>query len=189
MGSFSVWSVCPYEDLPCYICAAHCSDPAHTRDQSRGGHTEVEVDEVYQVHWKLHQQRAVPLCKCGRRSFLYAHSTLLLHVRWTKRLHTNTQYLVSIICDLELIYCIVISLSEQIHSMEMLKSCDSSPVLSGMAGSSFMRPTCTIWSEETSDTTSLHTSTCSTSLQVFICSAVYSFLEWHLSSKYNLLLC
>lgn len=37
----------------------------------------------------------------------------------------------------------------------------------GMVGSSCTRPIYTIWPEETSDTTSLHTSICSTSLQVF----------------------
>lgn len=39
-------------------------------------------------------------------------------------------------------------------------------VSSGTVGTSSTRPTCTIWPEGTSDTTSLPTSTCSTSLQV-----------------------
>ncbi len=79
VGSHALWSVSPYEDLPHYICSAHHSDPAHTRDQIRGGPEGVE--EVHWVCGKLPQPRAVPLCKCGRGSFLSAHGALLLHVR------------------------------------------------------------------------------------------------------------
>lgn len=78
MGSRTLWPVSPYEDLSHYICSAHRSGPAY--DQIRG-HKEVEVEELHWVYGKLPQQRAAPLCKCGRRSLLHAHSTLLLHVR------------------------------------------------------------------------------------------------------------
>ena len=72
--------------------------------------------------------------------------------------------------------------------MEMLKSCDSSLVSSGMVGSSFMRPTCTIWPDGTSDTISLHIFTCSTSLQVLTHSAFHSFLVWHVAVDRDTLL-
>lgn len=88
VGSHALWPVSPYEDLSYYICSAHCSDPAYARNQIRGGQKEVEVEELHWFYWKLPQPRAVPLCKCGRWSLLCAHSALLLHVRWTKTLHT-----------------------------------------------------------------------------------------------------
>lgn len=47
--------------------------------------------------------------------------------------------------------------------------------LSGMGGCSSMRRTFITWPEGTSDTTSLHTSTCSTSLQVWIIPIINSF--------------
>lgn len=91
IGSYALWPFGPYEDLPHYIRPAHCSDPAHTRDQSWGRQRGAEVEEALWVLWKFPQPTAVPLCECGRRSFLYPHSILLLHVRLTRKCYPSTQ--------------------------------------------------------------------------------------------------
>lgn len=98
VGSHTLWTVCPHEDLPHYICSAHRPKPAYTRNQIWWGQKEVDVEELCWIYRKLPQPKAVTLCKCGRRSLLYAHSTLLLHVRWRMKMHTEKKVFIACHC-------------------------------------------------------------------------------------------
>lgn len=89
MRSYAVWPVSPHEDLPRHIRPAHLSDPAHTRHWSRRREGETDVEEIVGIHQKLLQPRAAPLCRCGRRSFLWPDLILLSHVSLTKSSHTH----------------------------------------------------------------------------------------------------
>lgn len=83
LGSAAVWFIGSYEDLPCYVCSAHCPDPSHSWNQGRWSQKGLKIQEACRLFCWFLQPRSAPICKCGWRSLLYTHRTLLLHVRWT----------------------------------------------------------------------------------------------------------